>query len=66
LHTLTRQKGLREYRSQDFAAEKLGKVDFEQLWEMPLAPLDHPNQKQSGFSQVFLWKTEAGNLIVKR
>lgn len=66
LHTLTRQKGLREYRLQDFAAEKPGNAAFEQLWDMPLTPLDQPNRKESGFSQVFLWKAERGNLIVKR
>lgn len=66
MQTLNKQKGLREHRIRAITAGKFGEIDFETLWEMPLAPLDKPNQKHSGFSQVFLWKSEAGNLIVKR
>lgn len=57
---------MKEYRLRDPALGILERVDFESVWEIPLKPLDRPNQHHHGFSQVFLWNTQAGSFIVKR
>jgi tRNA A-37 threonylcarbamoyl transferase component Bud32 len=53
-------------RTQQIGSDHFQGLDFDQLWDLPLERLDCPNQSGSGYSEVLLWKTNAGTFAVKR